>query len=213
MHWRAGFMGKISVHQEARQVFLTKNFAEMAENGGGMLDSSTGDILITYLHRVCRVNKQAEVIPENPEFLLSKNEVTCILQYLAKASGLPLRNKWISFLELPEGEHHFVPFQNDAMKPLAEKFGSDLAAFSRIANNLGGKPISMGDVAFSLPVLPKLPLAVALWEGDEEFSPKANVLFDGVAPTCLTTAGLWVLGIEVVGRFIKENRLSYLGSK
>lgn len=206
-------MGRISVHQEAREVFLTKNRLEMADNSGGKLDSSNGDILISYLNQTCRVDKQAGVTPENPDFLLSRNEVTCILQYLAKCSGLPLRNKWISFLELPEGEHHFVPFQNEAMKPLAQKFGSDLPAFSRIGENLGGKPISMGDMALSLPVLPKLPLALALWEGDEEFPPKANVLFDGVAPTCLTTAGLWVLGIEVVGRFIKENRLGYLGTK
>lgn len=206
-------MGRISVHQEAREVFLTKDFAEMVDNSGSMLDPSTGDILINYLNQTCRVDKQANVSPENPDFHLSRNEVTCILQYLAKVTGLPPRNKWISFLELPEGEHHFVPFQNEAIKPLAKKFGTDLAGFNKIADSLGGKPISMGDTAFTLTVLPKLPLAIALWEGDEEFPSKANVLFDGVAPTCLTTAGLWVLGIEVVGRFIKENRLSYLGSK
>ncbi|HEX3032152.1 MAG TPA: DUF3786 domain-containing protein [Bacillota bacterium] len=205
-------MSRISVHQEAKQVFLTKDFAEMADNSGAALDPASGDIVITYLNQVCRANTKAEVIPDNPDFRLTKNEVTCILQYLAKAPGLPIRNKWISFLELPEGEHHFVPFQNEAMKPLANKFGSDLEGFAKIAESLDGKPIPMGDVAYSLQVLPKLPLAIALWEGDDEFPPKANVLFDGVAPSFLTTAALWVLGIEVAGRFIKEDRLGYLGT-
>lgn len=203
-------MTKISVHEEARQVFLSKDPAEMAENAGGRYDSSTGHIIIPFLNQICRVDREGVVTPDDSSFRLSRNEVTCILQYLAVASGLPPRNTWISFLELPDGPHHFVPFQKEAMEPLAKAFGSDLDSFERIALALGGNPLNMGDKGFSLQVLPKLSLAIAVWEGDEEFPAKANILFDAVAPQYLSTASLWVLGIEVAERFTDQSRIDYL---
>lgn len=203
-------MTKISVHEEARIVFLKKDPVEMAENAGGRYDSATGQIIISYINQVLRVDRQAVIITENPNFRLSRNEVTCILQYFASASGLPPRNTWISFLELPDGPHHFVPFQKEAMKPLAKAFGANLESFARLALAMGGQPLNMGDQGFSLQVLPKLSLAFAVWEGDEEFPAKANILFDAVAPQYLSTASLWVLGIEVAERFTNQNRINYL---
>lgn len=203
-------MTKISVHEEARQVFLSKDPAEMAENAGGRYDSSTGRIIIPFLNQICRVDREAAVTPDDSSFRLSRNEATCILQYLTTAGGLPPRNTWISFLELPDGPHHFVPFQKEAMEPLAKAFGSALDSFERIALALGGKPLNMGDKGFSLQVLPKLSLAMAVWEGDEEFPAKANILFDAVAPQYLSTASLWVLGIEVAERFTDQSRIDYL---
>lgn len=203
-------MTKISVHEEARQVFLSKDPVEMAGNAGGRYDPATGQINIPYLGQICRVNREARITPDNPAFRLSRNEVTCILQYLAGATGLPPRNTWISFLELPDGPHHFVLFQKEAMEPLAKAFGSDLESFARLALALGGQPLNMGDKGFSLQVLPKLSLAMAVWEGDEEFPAKANILFDAVAPQYLSTAGLWVLGIEVAERFTDQSRIDYL---
>ena len=50
--------------------------------------------------------------------------------------------------------------------------------------------------------LPKLPLAAVLWDGDEEFPPSSQILFDDVATTHLTTATLWVLGCEFADRLI-----------
>jgi hypothetical protein len=203
-------MKKISVHEEARQVFLNKDPVEMAENAGGQYDSESDQLLITYLNQLCRVDRQAVITPDNSTFRLSRNETTCILQYLAMASGLPPRNTWISFLELPDGPHHFVPFQKEAMEPLAQAYGGDLATFTRLSIALGGQPLNMADQGFSLQVLPKLTLAFAVWEGDEEFPSKANILFDAVAPQYLSTASLWVLGIEVAERYTNQARINYL---
>jgi hypothetical protein len=130
------------------------------------------------------------------------NDRTIILQYLCGASGLPPRGRWLSFLELPDGDHHYAPFQTDASNPLARTYGARFAEFRHAALTLGGREIELGDLSYSIPALPKLPLAVVLWEGDEEFPARSNILFDAVAPTHLTTAALWILGIELAHKML-----------
>lgn len=203
-------MSKHTVHEEAKNAFLQQDAAEMADSAGARLAPGSSEIVLPYLSQVVKVDREGTVTPENSAFRLSQNEVTCILQYLAGASGLPPRSSWISFLELPDGAHHFVPFQKEAIEPLAKYFGDDLPSFSKRAQILGAVPLKMGDAGFRLRVLPKLDMALAVWEGDDEFPAKANVLFDAIAPRYLSTASLWVLGIEVVGRLTNEDRISYL---
>ncbi|OAT80260.1 DUF3786 domain-containing protein [Desulfotomaculum copahuensis] len=125
------------------------------------------------------------------------NDRTLIMQYLCSASGLPPRNRWLSFLELPEGAHHHGPFHVDALNPLAAAFSSLPDQFLRAATTLDGEPLPMGDAAARFMAFPRLPLAAVLWVQDEEFPARANILFDAVSPTHLSTASLWVLGVEL----------------
>ncbi|MFA7467852.1 MAG: DUF3786 domain-containing protein [Desulfotomaculaceae bacterium] len=92
---------------------------------------------------------------------------------------------------------HHEPFLNDACNPLAQTFGHRLELFNQLAEQLGANSIQMGDTAVYVPAFAKLPLAVAIWEGDDEFPAKAVILFDSIAPHQLTTAALWVLGCEL----------------
>lgn len=132
------------------------------------------------------------------------NDRTLIMQYLVYSSGLPPRGRWLSFLELPEGELHYAPFQVDALDPLARTFGNDIELFLTTAVHFKATPIRMGDAAVVLPAFPKIPLAFVLWAGDDEFPARANILFDAVSPTHLSTAALWVLGIEAARKMIER---------
>lgn len=202
-------MTRPTVHSEALATFKAQNFSQMAQlSGGQLLDSST--LALNYLSHNCIVTSNGDISVNNSQVTLSKNERTLLLQYLSSTPGLPPRGKWLSFLELPEGEHHYVPLQIEGMEPLAQTFGSDLLAFKSRAEALGGQPLEFGDCSYSLPVLPKVPLAVIIYEGDEEFPPKANILFDSSAEYHLTTAQLWVLAIEVAQRLTKDDRIGYL---
>ena len=61
----------------------------------------------------------------------------------------------------------------------------------------------MGDAGYAFAVLPRGHLAVAYWEGDDEFPSQARVLFEDTAAHYLPTDGLAILGSQLVGKILK----------
>ncbi|MGB9804045.1 DUF3786 domain-containing protein [Desulfofundulus sp.] len=169
---------------------------------GASFDNQKKTFLLRYFGQIYEIDLAGNVHKQGPPGVVPYNDRTLILQYLCSASGLPPRGRWLSFLELPDGAHHHAPFHNEALIPLAKTFGTRLEDFHSIIRQLGGNPINMGDAGAEILALPKLPLAVVIWAGDEEFPPRANILFDAIAPTHLTTAALWVLGVELAHKLI-----------
>jgi hypothetical protein len=129
-----------------------------------------------------------------------------LLHYLAIADGTPFGDKWIAFRNLPGGMGYDAAFQGRANLRLAYAFGTDRSAFESACRKVGGERISFGDASFVFRVLPRSWLAVVLYFADEEFSPNANVLFDGAASHYLSTEDLAVLGGMLASRLIKAAR-------
>jgi len=125
-----------------------------------------------------------------------------LLFHLVTSNGAPLAGRWISFRELPNGGFYHQAFQGYTGHEIAKCFGNDLAALQRVALSLGGRPEEMGDAAFAFQALPRVPLLVAYWLGDEDFPPSARVLFDASAGNHLPTDGCAVLGSGLTRRLI-----------
>lgn len=189
---------EITAHTEAVKDFLSTDPEEMVLRSGADFSKNRDSILISYYAHMHLVSLKDGQILTHANKEVSYNDATLILQYLVQCSGLPARGKWISFLELPDGIHHHVPFIKEAYQPISDMFGYNQDLFAKQAKKLGGKPVNIAHSAFAIPAFPKLSLAIALWAGDEEFPPKATILFDSIAPYQLTTAALWVLGCELV---------------
>lgn len=130
-----------------------------------------------------------------------------ILYYLRYASGLPPRGRWINFLELPNGSHHYSCFIEDAINPMINKMAGYEKEFYQGVKALGGEKIDTGDFGAVIPVFPKISMAFVIWEGDDEFPPKGNILFDSVISTYLDTASVYVLGINASMRLINKGGL------
>ena len=62
--------------------------------------------------------------------------------------------------------------------PIAEAFQADPEGFLKACMALGGKPLSMGDIAFAIELFDGLCIAVQLWFGDDEFPPNLRILWD-----------------------------------
>ncbi|MFA7467338.1 MAG: DUF3786 domain-containing protein [Desulfotomaculaceae bacterium] len=114
------------------------------------------------------------------------NEIA-LLHYLTKCSPRDVEGRSIAFQELPSGSIYIGPFTNRAIKPLVSIFGANPGALVEAAQKLGGWKTDMGDVAVTVPVLPKIPITYVIWEGDDEFPASGNVLFDASAPAHLHT--------------------------
>ncbi|MBS4021203.1 MAG: DUF3786 domain-containing protein [Dethiobacter sp.] len=187
---------------ESLQNFAAKDPSFMAEAAGGSYKTEERKIEFLYLGRLCLVIHPEGGITVDGWPAPSHEEQIIILQYLAGASSLPLRNQWLSFLQLPGGPHHFAPFQKEAIFPLARKFGPQPEMFRQAAGFLGGVPTTLGHVGMIIPVFPLVPLGIILWTGDEEFAPSANILFDSSVQTHLSTSALYMMGIAVAQRLL-----------
>ena len=154
--------------------------------------------------RLCYLNSFYEVAYPGGTIMgdqagkLTHSEEALLLQYLSQASGAPQAGRWIAFAELPNGMLHDTPFRAEGIAPLVQVFEGQPQQLIMAAQRLGGSAIKLaGDVAVVIPVFPRILLAVTLWLGDEEFPAKANMLFDAAAPRYLSTAALYVLGVDL----------------
>jgi len=116
-------------------------------------------------------------------------ELLC-LAYLLNARPDPLKGEMISVKELKTA-HFFQGPHELKVRPLVERYGSDLDGFKRAAENAGGEIIDMADAAYMFQAFPRVPLYYLFWEGDEEFRPRLSVLFDRSIERHLATDIIW----------------------
>ncbi len=126
-----------------------------------------------------------------------------LLHYLITADGSSPAGRWLSFRELPDGLFYSQAFAAHAEVPLAARFGSDLPAFREAADRLAGAPLDLADASYCFLALPRLPIAVQVWEGDDEFPGRAQILFDAQAGHYLPTEDLSGVGDWLAYRLMR----------
>jgi hypothetical protein len=126
-----------------------------------------------------------------------------LLHYLLHADGSPPADHWIAFRELPDGMVYDPAFQKRSSLRLAQEYGQDAKGFRAAAESLAGERLSFGDASYMFRLLPRVRMAVILYEADEEFGPRVNVLFDAAAGHYLPIEDLAVLGGMLASRLIK----------
>ena len=135
---------------------------------------------------------------EAPEREVPLQEQVLILHYMLGADPRRIPGDMIAYREIPGASFYFGPFVKRAVNPLKETFGRNLEAFHRACRALGGSPIDAGDAGYRFQVFPQLAMHYILWEGDEEFDPEANILFNEATGDCLSPEdAAWLAGMVV----------------
>ncbi len=81
---------------------------------------------------------------------------------------------------------HVLPLDN-----VAGCYGRDPEAFLKRGIELGGEKLGYADVSLRLCPLPRVPMAMLLWLGDDEFAARASLLFDSSCGLQLPGDVLW----------------------
>ncbi len=101
------------------------------------------------------------------------------LWYLVLAKDIALTGRHLRPDSLKGGEVFFRGTHVLPLDGLAGKYGNDRDGFIERARILGGTPLSgFGDAAVELLPLPRVPVTLILWLGDEEFPPRVDLLLD-----------------------------------
>ena len=125
-----------------------------------------------------------------------------LLHYLITARGTPVADEWITFREVPSGSFYYAAFVKRAIVPLGKWFGGKPSILDGIAPVIGQVLPSPGDKALKIFALPRVPVVLSLWRGDEEFPAEANLYFDQSIASYLPTEDIAYLAGAVVYRVI-----------
>lgn len=136
---------------------------------------------------------------ERPGAEVPLQEQVLLLHYLLAGPAEHVAgDDWVAYREIPGAGFYFGAFVRRAIDPLKKAFGPDPAAFAAAAGRLGGAAVPLGDAAFEFQALPRVPLRLVLYAGDEEFPPEAAVLFRRDVGAILPPEDIaWLAGMTV----------------
>ncbi len=196
-------MPRINDYINARQIAVEKLSKESFENivkRSGFETLRDNVLKVPFLDRVYQVHFpdfEFKNVSEK-ETAVPIQEQVLILHYLMAESTKKLTGNWIAYREITEASFYFSAFVKRAIDPLKKVFGRNIPGLSKTAKYTNGKAIDFGDVAFEFKVFPKVPLQLILWEGDDEFPPEANILFDETIGEILSPEDVaWLSGMLV----------------
>jgi hypothetical protein len=176
-----------------------RNISEVAQLSGTSHDTDTGRLHLDFIGKPHQITlNNIDVLgPDGQEAPLTEKVV--ILHYLNTANGAEVRDDPITFREVPSGEFYYSAFVKRAENPLLSVFGHNPDLLLKTAPLIGGDPIQgQGDAAVKFLPLPKVPVSIILWGGDEEFDPSAQILFDRSIQHYLPTEDIaWLSGMIV----------------
>lgn len=166
-------------------------------------DDSSGRFVITFLNKEYGVDLQDKTIlliedGQAPGYL----EQLCILSYLINAKDVPLTNELVGEKSLPGGDFYFRAKPHELPTALLlEAFARRPERLYEVMPAFDGTRREFGDASMQFFVLPRIPLTITIWAGDDEFPARATVLFDKTATDQLPLDALGaaaMVGIKAV---------------
>lgn len=175
-------MARIDEYQNARELAVKALQGETKE----AIARRTGVSGDNEGFKLCFLDKEYRI--SYPDFIFEDKsdpsrepplqEQILLLHYLQAKEQICLEGKWVSFREIPGASFYVGPYMKRTTEPLKKVFGYDPQGFVQTAAKLEMTPVKVGDVGGELEILPGVPVQIILWQGDEEFTPEASILYD-----------------------------------
>lgn len=168
-------------------------------------DSESRQFSVLFFNEEYVLNSVKETIHRKADgFVPEIMDSIIILNYLAYAQ--PLQEsvpRWVSLKEIPGGMIFYPAFHKTSILPLIEVFGHQARLLTTVARSLGGQPSSSGDSSAIFKAFPEIPLCVVVWEGDEEVSANATILFEPSIVPMLHSESIIGLGMSLSSKLYK----------
>ena len=123
-----------------------------------------------------------------------------LLNYLSTSQRIPESAGLVNEHHLTGGTTFFRGPHVMASALVARRFARDGSRFLEVGRKWGGKPVDFGEFALSFTIFPGLDWIIALWEEDEEFSARAQYLFDKNLEQMFQLDVIWALGNVVAAK-------------
>lgn len=199
--------GKVP-YEYIKDIYKTQDPVRMAKLSGTVYDATQNKFQIMLMGKNYTIEyPTAKMLDEDNNEIESYTIRTIILRYLINAKGIEATGKDITYKEVPGGHVYYSNFYNRTVLQLAKTYGHNIEAFKVSTKKINGKPLKIGDVACRFQFLNNIYMTFIVWEGDEEFSPAANILFDFSTQYYFDAEDLAIVGDIAVAAFKKQGDL------
>ena len=138
-----------------------------------------------------------EKLPHSAQILLA--------DLLLNRRIVPSTGKFVSYKEVPWGDHYYKAFEGRCLKRLAYMFKTS-QEFETAAASAGGTHIPEGSgTTYEFDFLNGVLVRLTYWDADEEFPPGSQILFSDNAPLAFTAEDLAVVG-DIVLSHLKSHK-------
>ncbi len=151
-----------------------------------------------------------EVYPESEEIIdtsgnrVTKNSCLPVLFYLLRGKESLTTGEWITEKDIPGGVAFFTGPHSVPSYLVADKVGNSIEIFRKACKELGGEEGDMGDASCMFRILPRVPLTVIYWLGDDEFKPETKLLFDRTISEHFPPDIIFTLSSELLKRISEK---------
>jgi hypothetical protein len=156
-------------------------------------------ITLTFLGRTITMSWPDLAFHQDSDEEISIKQRIIILHYLNGAQEEGPRGDWISFQDIPSARFYLDAFNRRVKSPLIAAFGDHPDRLLSVAQELfGATRASIGDMSVQIQALPKVPIILVIWKGDEEFSSDGTLLFDRSIKDMLSAEDISELTSQIV---------------
>lgn len=193
------------VYEGACREFALHDPQEMAKKSGAEYNPAKKEFTLLYLNKGYLISypEGRITLKATGEEALGDEDKIMLIHYLYQAANTGLTKKWVPYRELKGSGSYYGAFVRYGITPLAEFFGDKGDLFLKAGAKLAGKPYPFGDMGLEFTPLPNIPIALVIWEADEELEASANILFDYSATEEIHVEDLAALGPRLAWEMIR----------
>jgi hypothetical protein len=187
-----------------------RNPLQLCRLSGALFTGQEGDsavIALQFLNRMITITWPDLSFSQDQKGEVSIKEKIIILHYLSGVKREQTREEWISYKDIPSARFYLDAFNRRVKQPLMGAFGEQPDRLISCAKDLyGATASSFGDVSVVIQALPKVPVTLALWKGDDEFPPDGAILFDRSIQDILSAEDISELSSMIVYPLVAKAR-------
>jgi len=126
----------------------------------------------------------------------------CLLDRYAQSREVPATFSPMPFEKAHGSSAYAAAFWRRAVLPLGQLWGTSPGRAQEIMDSFGAVSVAFAHRAWILLPLPRVPVYLLFWDGDDEIPASANLLFDTSVPAYLETEQMAMLGELVTDRIV-----------
>ena len=201
---RSALVDRVDELRESLKLIPAIDLTERTGANYEILDNERGEFRFMLVDTTLRVS-----YPEFQVLDAQGNELPAfhhamVMYYFDSQGAVPVSGKWTSFADLPDGRVYDSAFQGNTGNLLVNTFGLKIVPLRKACESLSGVSLpGYGDAAYVIQALPRIPVLVNYWLGDEDFPSACKLLFDETVSHYLPTEACAILGWMVARKLVK----------